>query len=68
MIGPGQGAESSLPEFDLESFLEFLLAPRVAATPLVARVADVTADEYVVRERWHVSSHEMWFKSVATGQ
>jgi len=68
MIGPGQGAESGLPEFDLESFLERLEARRVAATPLVARVADVTADEYVVREGRHVSSHEMRLKSVATGQ
>src|SRR5271157_2682459 len=68
MIGPGQGAESGLPEFDLESFLERLAARRVAATALVARVADVTADEYVVREGRHVSSHEMRLKSVATGQ
>jgi len=68
MIGPGQEAESGLPEFDLESFLERLEARRVAATPLVARVADVTADEYVVREGRHVSSHEMRLKSVATGQ
>ena len=68
MIGPGQGAESGLPEFDLESILERLEARRVAATPLVARVADVTADENVVREARHVSSHEMWLKSVATGQ
>src|SRR5271157_2489269 len=68
MIGPGQGAKSGLPEFDLESFLERLEARRVAATPLVARVADVTADEYVVREGRHVSSHEMRLKSVATGQ
>jgi len=68
MIGPGQGTESGLPEFDLESFLERLEARRVAATPLVARVADVTADEYVVREGRHVSSHEMRLKSVATDQ
>lgn len=68
MIGPGQGPESGLPEFELESILERLEARRVAATPLVARVADVTADENVVREGRHVSSQEMWLKSVATGQ
>ena len=68
MIGPGQGPESGLPEFELEGILERLEARRVAATPLVARVADVTADENVVREGRHVSSHEMWLKSAATGQ
>ncbi len=68
VIGPGQGPESGLPEFELEGILERLEARRVAATPLVARVADVTADENVVREGRHVSSHEMWLKSVATGQ
>jgi len=68
MIGPGQGPESGLPELELESILERLEARRVAATPLVARVADVTADENVVREGRHVSSHEMWLKSAATGQ
>lgn len=68
MIGPGQGPESGLPELELEGILERLEARRVAATPLVARVADVTADENVVREGRHVSSHEMWLKSAATGQ
>jgi hypothetical protein len=68
MIGPGQGPESGLPELELESILERLEARRVAATPLVARAADVTADENVVREGRHVSSHEMWLKSAATGQ
>ena len=68
MIGPGQGPESGLPELELEGILERLEARRVAARPLVASVADVTADEYVVREGRHVSSHEVWLKSVATGQ
>ena len=68
MIGPGQGPESGLPELELEGILERLEARRVAATPLVARVANVTADENVVREGRHVSSHEMWLKSAATGQ
>ncbi len=68
MIGPGQGPESGLPELELEGILERLEARRVAATPLVARVANVTADENVVREGRHVSSHETWLKSAATGQ
>ena len=68
VIGPGQSAEAGLPEFDLESILERLEPLGVAAAPLVARITNVTADENVVREGRHVSSHEMGLKIVATDQ
>lgn len=68
MIGPGQYAESGLLEFQLESVPECLSARRVATTPLVARISNISADENVVRERRHVSSHETWLKSVVTNK
>jgi hypothetical protein len=58
VIGAGQGAKSRLPQLNLESIFERLETRRVAAAPLVAGFTNVPADEDVVREGRHVSSHE----------
>lgn len=68
VIGPGQGTEPGLPEFELEGFLERLEARWIAASPLMTRVANIAADENVMREGRHVSSHKYGVNHDAPGR
>jgi hypothetical protein len=68
VVGSGQQAETRLPELDLEGILECLGAVGVAATPLVAGLANIAADENVMSKGRHIASHESWLEIGKPGQ
>ena len=56
MIGPGDRPETRLLQLHLEGVLEGLTPFRVAAAPPVAGLADVAADENMMRKCGHIRS------------